>query len=62
VQDGVSGHVVDPRSPDAVATAVTGLLDDPAKARAMGAAGRAWVEQRWSWTTIAQTLAEVLDG
>jgi phosphatidylinositol alpha-1,6-mannosyltransferase len=45
-----------------VATAVTGLLDDPAKARAMGAAGRAWVEQRWSWTTIAQTLAEVLDG
>ena len=57
VQDGVTGHVVEPavarrgrrrRSPD--------LLDDPARARAMGAAGRAWVEQRWSWTTIAATF------
>jgi phosphatidylinositol alpha-1,6-mannosyltransferase len=26
----------------------------PGRARAMGAAGRAWVEQRWSWTTIAR--------
>ena len=30
VQDGVTGHVVDPRSPDAVADAIAGLLDDPA--------------------------------
>jgi phosphatidylinositol alpha-1,6-mannosyltransferase len=59
----VTGRVVaDPRDPDGVADVVTGLLDDPPGARAMGAAGRAWVEQRWSWTTIAQTLAEVLDG
>ena len=28
----------------------------PTRARAMGAAGRAWVEQRWSWTTIAADL------
>jgi phosphatidylinositol alpha-1,6-mannosyltransferase len=61
VQDGVTGHVVEPRSPDAVTTAITGLLDDPAKARAMGAAGRAWVEQRWSWTTIAATFAGYLE-
>jgi phosphatidylinositol alpha-1,6-mannosyltransferase len=61
VQDGVTGHVVDPRSPAAVAAAVAGLLDDPARARAMGAAGRAWVEQRWSWTTIAATFADVLE-
>ena len=38
VQEGVTGHVVDPRSPSAVAAAVGGLLDDPARARAMGAA------------------------
>jgi phosphatidylinositol alpha-1,6-mannosyltransferase len=61
VQDGVTGHVVDPRSTDAVASAIAGLLDDPAKARAMGAAGRAWVEQRWSWATIAATFAELLE-
>jgi len=62
VRDGVTGHVVQPRSPEAVATAITGLLDDPAKARAMGAAGRAWVEERWSWTTIAATFARLLEG
>jgi glycosyltransferase involved in cell wall biosynthesis len=60
VREGVTGHVVDPRSPDAVAAAVAGLLDDPARARGMGAAGRAWVEQRWSWTAIAATFAELL--
>jgi phosphatidylinositol alpha-1,6-mannosyltransferase len=61
VTEGVTGHVVDPRSADAVATAIAGLLADPARGRAMGAAGRAWVEQRWSWTTIAATFADLLD-
>jgi phosphatidyl-myo-inositol dimannoside synthase len=61
VQEGVTGHVVDPRSPAAVADTISGLLDDPARARAMGAAGRAWVERRWSWTTIAATFAAVLE-
>jgi len=37
------------------------LLDDPARGRAMGAAGRGWVEQRWSWTTIGGTFAALLD-
>ncbi|TKJ20434.1 glycosyltransferase family 4 protein [Blastococcus sp. CCUG 61487] len=60
VQEGVTGHVVDPRSTDAVASTLAGLLDDPVRARAMGAAGRAWVEQRWSWETIAATFAELL--
>ncbi|WP_448640056.1 glycosyltransferase family 4 protein [Geodermatophilus sp. URMC 63] len=63
VRDGVTGTVVaEPRSPVTVAAAVTALLDDPARARAMGAAGRAWVEQRWSWTTVAATFADLLDG
>ena len=61
VREGVTGHVVDPRSPDAVAATVADLLDDPAGAREMGAAGRAWVEQRWSWTTIAAGFAELLE-
>ena len=61
VREGVTGHVVDPRSPEAVATTLADLLDDPARAREMGAAGRAWVEQRWSWTTIAAGFAELLE-
>jgi len=59
---GVTGQVVDPRSPSAVAGVLADLLDDPARAREMGAAGRAWVEQRWSWSTIAGTFAAVLGG
>jgi phosphatidylinositol alpha-1,6-mannosyltransferase len=62
VQDGVTGHVVEPRSPEAVAATISALLDDPARAREMGAAGRSWVEQRWSWTTIAATFAALLEG
>jgi phosphatidylinositol alpha-1,6-mannosyltransferase len=61
VQEGVTGHVVDPRSPEVVAGALADLLDDPARARAMGAAGRAWVEQRWSWTTIGAGFADLLE-
>ena len=61
VREGVTGHVVDPRSPAAVAGTIAALLDDPARARAMGAAGRTWVEQSWSWTTIAGTFAELLE-
>ncbi|WP_346622994.1 glycosyltransferase family 4 protein [Blastococcus montanus] len=61
VRQGVTGHVVDPRSPTAVAAALVRLLDDPDRARAMGKAGRAWVEQRWSWTTIAADLDRLLD-
>ena len=61
VREGVTGHVVDPRSPAAVASTVADLLADPARAGSMGEAGRAWVEQRWSWTTIAAGFAELLE-
>jgi phosphatidylinositol alpha-1,6-mannosyltransferase len=61
VQEGVTGHVVDPRSATAVATTIADLLADPARAAAMGAAGRRWVEERWSWSTIARTFADLLE-
>ncbi len=61
VRERVTGHVVDPRSPQAVAATLADLLAEPARAREMGAAGRAWVEQRWSWTTIAAGFAELLE-
>jgi phosphatidyl-myo-inositol dimannoside synthase len=61
VREGVTGHVVEPRSPQAVADAIAGLLADPDRARAMGAAGRGWVENRWSWTRIADTFAQLLE-
>jgi glycosyltransferase involved in cell wall biosynthesis len=52
VDDGVDGFVVD-QAPEAIAARVLALLDDPAAARRMGAAGRAKVAARYSWPAIA---------
>ena len=41
VVDGVTGMLVAPRDPSALARAIQSLLDDPARADAMGEAGRA---------------------
>ncbi|MFB3816996.1 MAG: glycosyltransferase family 4 protein [Candidatus Methylomirabilales bacterium] len=40
VADGQTGLLVEPRDPDALATALAGLLAQPARRRALGAAGR----------------------
>ena len=60
VLDGETGHVVDGRSVAGVAAAVAGLLEDPARARAMGEAGRAWVEREWRWDVLAARLRALL--
>ena len=71
VVEGVTGHLV-PFEPDPVTTfpinpeqfskdlaaKVTALLEDPAKARAFGEAGRRRVEDTFAWSAIAsQTVA-----
>jgi phosphatidylinositol alpha-1,6-mannosyltransferase len=55
--DGVTGLLVDGRDVAAVADAVATLLGDPARAEAMGAAGRARVEQHFTWQRAAAQLA-----
>jgi phosphatidylinositol alpha-1,6-mannosyltransferase len=62
VLDGVTGHVVDGTSVDEVAARRVGLLADPEAARAMGAAGRAWVEKDWQWDVLAARLRTFLAG
>jgi colanic acid biosynthesis glycosyl transferase WcaI len=47
VEKAGAGLAVPPDDPDAFTHAITALLDDPARARAMGAAGRLFVE-RWA--------------
>ncbi|MFD5422402.1 alpha-(1-2)-phosphatidylinositol mannosyltransferase, partial [Streptomyces sp. NPDC127069] len=36
------------------------LLQDPALRARMGAAGRAWVEQKWRWDLLADRLRDLL--
>jgi phosphatidyl-myo-inositol dimannoside synthase len=60
VSEGVTGAVVDGRRPGPVGEAVAGLLADPARARAMGAAGRRRVEAEFCWEAVVARLEELL--
>ncbi|WP_141577158.1 glycosyltransferase family 4 protein [Actinomadura sp. WMMA1423] len=60
VLDGETGLVVPGRSVPGVAEAVTGLLRDPRRARAMGDKGRAWIEREWRWDVQAGRLDRLL--
>jgi phosphatidyl-myo-inositol dimannoside synthase len=57
VVDGETGRLVDGRAVTDVAAAVSGLLRDPERARAMGERGRQWVTENWSWSA---TLSDFL--
>ena len=53
VVDRVTGWLIPPRDPAALAGALRALLADPAQRAAMGAAGRDRVEQRYAWPRVA---------
>jgi phosphatidylinositol alpha-1,6-mannosyltransferase len=55
--DGATGVLVDGSDVGSVADAVASLLEDPDRAREMGAAGRARVERRYTWPRAAEQLA-----
>lgn len=54
VEDGVTGRLVPPGRPDALAATLTEVLGDPERRRAMGRAGRRRVEERFSWASVAE--------
>jgi phosphatidyl-myo-inositol dimannoside synthase len=60
VRDGETGHVVDGTDVAAVALAIVELLEEPVRAKAMGAAGREWVEHEWTWDAAAKKLSALL--
>lgn len=60
VLDGQTGLVVDGSQALPVADALIEILDDDARARSMGSAGREWVLDRWSWDELGNRMREVL--
>ena len=60
ILDGETGYVVSDAT--GVATRVTELLSDPAKARAMGEKGLAWVDREWREELSAARLSAILDA
>lgn len=58
VVDGVTGILVPPRDPAAIADALGELLADPARRRLLGRAGRDRMEHGYAWSTVAARTAE----
>jgi glycosyltransferase involved in cell wall biosynthesis len=59
VVDGTTGLLVPPARPDELAAALRRVLEDPARARAMGQAGRRRVEEHFSWASVAERTERV---
>lgn len=56
VEHGVTGLLVPPHDPAALAEAIAALAGDPARCRAMGAAARARVERRFGLPAVSAAL------
>ena len=55
-----TGVVVDGRNHNEIATSISQLLSDPQLSQQLGQAGRAWVEQKWTWTHSFNVLQSLL--
>jgi glycosyltransferase involved in cell wall biosynthesis len=56
---GDGGMLVTPRDPLELSRAITSMLDDPKKARAMGKNGRQRVERNYDWKVVARQVVDV---
>jgi glycosyltransferase involved in cell wall biosynthesis len=59
VRDGETGLVADVGDTDRLAEHVLALAADPARAKAMGRAGRLWVQDRFSLEAMLQGTLEL---
>jgi glycosyltransferase involved in cell wall biosynthesis len=62
VVPGVTGLLVPPRDPAALARATLGLFGDPARARALGRAGRLRILDRYSLSRMLDVTASLYDS
>jgi glycosyltransferase involved in cell wall biosynthesis len=62
VEDAVTGRLVPPRDVPALAAAMIEMVEDPARATAMGEAGRVRVAQRFGWDRAVRQMVLVMEG
>jgi glycosyltransferase involved in cell wall biosynthesis len=56
-----NGLLIPIRSPAAIVTAVTQLLDDPARRERLGRAAQAEATSQYTWETVARTVSETYE-
>lgn len=61
VRDGVSGWLVPPEDPSALAAAISGALGQPERRAALGIEGRAIVEREFSWDAASIATRRLYD-
>jgi glycosyltransferase involved in cell wall biosynthesis len=61
IEDGASGWLVNPGDGGALARGVLDLLDEPARAAALGRAARERIEAMFNWPRLARTLEGVYE-
>lgn len=61
IEDGVTGLVVTPDDPETLAGALIDLLSDPARADAMGRAGKARLESRFTWPLVVRRMTRSVE-
>jgi glycosyltransferase involved in cell wall biosynthesis len=59
VDDGVTGSLVPPRDPDALAEAIAPILSQPRLRQMLGEAGRRRVCERYTWDRVADDITVV---
>jgi glycosyltransferase involved in cell wall biosynthesis len=62
VSDGVTGHLVPPHDPPALARRLMQLQANPALARALGRAGMRRVRSLFTWDRVAGEMAAVYEA
>jgi len=62
VEDGVTGFLVPPDDPAALRGRLLWLRDNPAGRRALGAAGRRRVLERFQWSTVVERCLRIYRG
>ncbi len=60
IEDGITGRLVAPNDPDALAEALSGLLADPSSTQEMGHAAHARVLARLTWDQVVERLVSHL--
>ena len=60
VLEGITGLTVDGTKPVDIAAAIISLFNNPEGSKAMGLAGRKWIESNWRWQIWSDAFSKIL--